>query len=236
MSSRARFLLLLFLGVCALICVRLGIWQLARLRERQAANATALAARTLPVADLNTTRATSLAHRRVRAAGEFDADRDMLIRGQALREQPGVHVVSPLRLEGRAEAVLVLRGFVPSADAVSADLGGMDERGRREVAGVALPIGSGGGLPLEREGRLTWRRLDLEAIRARLPYPVLDVVLLQSPDSSLPRFPRRLEPPPLGDGPHRDYAIQWFAFAVTALVVGGVIVRRPPAGRRDLPR
>ena len=236
MSSRARLLLLLFLGVSALICVRLGFWQLARLRERQVANATAFAARALPVADLNAAHASSLAHRRARAVGAYDAERDMLIRGQALREQPGVHVVSPLRLEGRAEAVLVLRGFVPSADAVSADLRGMEEGGIREVVGVALPIGSGGGLPLERDGRLTWRRLDLAAIRARLPYPILDVVLIQSPDSSLSRFPRRLEPPPLGDGPHRDYAIQWFAFAVTALVVGGVIIRRPPAGRRDLPR
>jgi cytochrome oxidase assembly protein ShyY1 len=96
-------------------------------------------------------------------------------------------------------------------------------------------MSSGGGLPLERDGRVTWRRLDLDAIRGRLPYPILDVVLVQAPDSSLPRFPRRVEPPPLDDGPHRNYAIQWFAFALTALVIGGAILRRVPAGRRDLP-
>jgi len=230
MSSRARVLLLAFLALTALACVRLGLWQLSRLRERRAVNAAAAAARARPVADLNAGEGGTLAHRRVRAVGEYDAGHEMLVRGQAMREQPGVHVVTPLRLAGRREGVLVLRGFVPSADAVSADLTGLGAPGERSVTGVALPLTSGRGMPLERNGVTTWRRLDLDGIRARLPYPILDVVLVQAPDSSLPRFPRRIVPPALDDGPHRDYAIQWFAFAITALVVGAVIVRWPPAG------
>ena len=227
MSSRARLLLLAFLAVVAVACVRLGFWQLSRLRERQSANAAAAAARARPVADLNAGEAGPLGHRRVRATGEYDVGREMVVRGQTLREQPGVHVVTPLRLAGRPDAVLVLRGFVSAADAVSADLSGLADSGPQEVSGVALPLRSGGGMPLEREGRITWRHLDLAAIRARLPYPILDVVLVQAPDSSLPRFPRRVSPPSLDDGPHLSYAIQWFAFALTALVVGAVILRRP---------
>ena len=228
MSSRARLLFLAFLALVAVACVRLGLWQLSRLRERQAVNAVATAARALPVADLGATEAAPLAHRRVRARGEYDAGREMVVRGQAFREQPGVHVVTPLRISGRREAVLVLRGFVPAADAVSADLSGLGEAGPREVSGVALPLGSGGGMPLERDGLVTWRRLDLAAVRARLPYPILDVVLVQTPDSTLPRSPRRIVPPPLDDGPHLSYAIQWFAFALTAFVVGAVVARRTP--------
>ena len=49
--------------------------------------------------------------------------------------------------------------------------------------------------------------------------------MLQTPDSSLPSFPRRLEPPEIDEGPHLSYAIQWFLFAALAagfaiLVVG----------------
>ena len=235
MSSRARILLLTFLGVTALACARLGFWQLARLRERRASNATAAAARALPVVDLNAAAGGPLGHRRVQASGEYDFEREMVVRAQSLREQPGVHVVTPLRLDGRPEAVLVLRGFVPAADAVTADLGALAEPGPRRVEGVALPLASGGGLPLERNGTLTWRRLDLAELRARLPYPVLDVVLVQAPDSSLPRYPRRVEPPPLDDGPHGSYAIQWFAFGLIAIVVGAVVARRPAVTPRGPP-
>ncbi|MGH7590656.1 MAG: SURF1 family protein, partial [Gemmatimonadales bacterium] len=37
-----------------------------------------------------------------------------------------------------------------------------------------------------------------------------------------PRWPRRLDPPALDEGPYESYAIQWFAFAV--IFGGGWIV------------
>ncbi|HEY7681801.1 MAG TPA: SURF1 family cytochrome oxidase biogenesis protein, partial [Gemmatimonadales bacterium] len=73
------------------------------------------------------------------------------------------------------------------------------------------------------DGQLTWRRIDLAALRTRLPYPIHSYVILQLPDSTLPKLPRRDEAPALDDGPHLSYAVQWFGFAVTALVVGGII-------------
>jgi surfeit locus 1 family protein len=79
------------------------------------------------------------------------------------------------------------------------------------------------GQPLEQDGRLTWRRIDLAALRARLPYPLRSYYILQAPDSNLPALPRRDDPPALDDGPHLSYAVQWFGFAVTALVVGGIV-------------
>jgi cytochrome oxidase assembly protein ShyY1 len=40
-------------------------------------------------------------------------------------------------------------------------------------------------------------------------------------------FPRRVDPPGLDEGMHLSYAIQWFAFALIALVVGGVVGWEP---------
>lgn len=143
-----------------------------------------------------------------------------------------MQVVTPLLLGAGDTAVLVNRGFVPAPDAVTADVDSLDEPGTLRVEGLALPIPlrNDHGSPLVRSGRTTWRGLDLSAVRQRLPYHVLDVVILQSPDSSVPRFPRRLEPPALDDGPHLSYALQWFAFATMALVFAGVLLMRPPAG------
>jgi surfeit locus 1 family protein len=94
------------------------------------------------------------------------------------------------------------------------------------VEGIALPIGSDSGAPLQQGGRTTWARLDREGLRSRLPYSLYSLYLRQVPDSTLPAFPRRLEPPALDDGPHLSYAIQWFSFALIALIFAGVIARR----------
>ena len=230
MSSRVRLGLPALLVVVALICARLGVWQVHRLRERRAANAAALAARHEPVVDLaagNLPR--NLANRRVRASGRYDRSHEIVLRGVTFDEAPGVQVVTPLVLATGA-AVLVKRGFVPAPDAVTADLAGLDEPGLVAVSGLALPIDSstGHGAPLTRDGHTTWARLDLPALRAAMPYPLLPVYLLQAPDSALPRSPRRLQVPALDDGPHLSYALQWFAFATTALIVAGILAFRSP--------
>ena len=78
---------------------------------------------------------------------------------------PGVRIVTPLLLAEGGPAVLVDRGFLPAPDAVSVDLRGTEEPGVRAVRGIALPIGTAPGEPVEHAGRTTWRRLDLAALR-----------------------------------------------------------------------
>ena len=150
----------------------------------------------------------------------------MVLRGRQYRGVPGVEIVSPLLLEDGRAAVLVSRGFVPSPDAFSADPGTLREAGEVRVEGIALPIDSGGGFPLRHSQNTTWARLDLKALRSALPYPIQPVYIRLSPDTTRSRFPRPLDPPPLDDGPHLSYAIQWFAFSILALVFGGVMLRQ----------
>jgi surfeit locus 1 family protein len=234
MSPRARVVLIAGLLGFAAIAVRLGFWQLHRRAERQATNAAAGALRNAPELDLAGWRGEPLANRRVRASGTYDRTHELVLRGQVFREIPGVVLVTPLRLAGAGDtAVLVERGFVPSPDAATLppEAAGLDEPGTQVVRGVALPLvaAADSGAPLEHAGRTSWKRLDLRAVRARLPYPILDVAIRQTPDSGLPRMPRRREPPVLDDGPHLSYAIQWFAFAVIAVVFAGIFGVR---GRR----
>jgi surfeit locus 1 family protein len=213
----------------AALFVRLGFWQLTRLSERRAANQAALAARAKPPLLLTAGPAWSaqeLSERWVEAVGTYDHEHEIVVRGQAFEGAPGVHLVTPLRLAGSRTALLVLRGFVPAADAVRASTDSLEEPGTVRVRGLAVPIGSGGGQPVDHAGRTTWARLDLEALRERLPYPLLPVVLRQTPDSSLPPSPRRLSPPQPGDGPHLNYAIQWFLFAGMAAAFAVLVVGR----------
>lgn len=224
--ARRIFIVLLLLGAAGF--VRLGFWQLERLRERRAANQAAAAAREAPPirlpADLGAL--ADAKDRPVEAAGRYDRSNEILVRGQVLNGLPGLHVITPLRMEGTDTAVLVNRGFIPAPDAVTADTAGLEEGGPQLVRGVAVSIGTGGGQPIDRRGQVTWARLDREALAGLLPYPILPFSLLQSPDSVRPGLPRRLTPPPLNDGPHLNYAIQWFLFAALAVAFAVVVVTR----------
>jgi surfeit locus 1 family protein len=119
--------------------------------------------------------------------------------------------------------VLVNRGFVPAPDAVTAETDSLHEPGVVTVEGLAVAAPAGSGAPLERGGRTTWGRLDLAALEARVPYTLAPIYIRQLPKSTLPRFPRRLEPVPIDDGPHLSYAIQWFSFSIMAVVFAGVV-------------
>jgi surfeit locus 1 family protein len=225
MSPRARIALVLILLAVSALCLRLGFWQRSRLLERRAANAQAVAARELSMVVLPAPG--PLAGRKVAATGHYDLAHDILIRGQVFREVPGVNVVTPLLLEGSDSAVLVNRGWLPTPDATFAPTDSIRETGTIRVAGLALALRSraDGGVPLERRGRLTVARPDLALLRRRLPYPILDVMVVQEPDGKWPGYPRRLEPPPFDDGSHRNYMLQWFTFAAMALAGAAVIAK-----------
>ena len=177
----------------AAVCVRLGMWQRSRLLARRAANAAATSARQMPPVDLAQGADGALADRRVMARGTFDHAHDMLLRGQVLSGSPGVVVVTPL-LGARADsAILVIRGFLPSPDGISVpQLDSLGETGEQSISGIArtIPGGSSRAQPLLHDGHMTWKELELGALRQQLPYPLLGVVLFATPGAGQPALPR----------------------------------------------
>lgn len=234
--------------VVAAVCVRLGFWQLDRLEWRTERNrilSERLALPVLPVAsaDLDTA---GLAYRRVELRGEFDNARSFVLAGRAHGGVPGVHVVTPLRLE-HGDVVLVNRGWLRAPDAATVDLRphrvdgpvhliGMvvpffarrapDDDGGRDAARypirVADPAADDGTAPV-------WFRPDDEAVRASLPYPVADFIVQAIAEEGADAVAGQitpLGPPELDRGPHLGYAIQWFSFAAIALIGWGIVVAR----------
>ena len=166
------------------------------------------------------------------ARGTYERGHDIVLRGGAYQGVPGVYLVTPLRIAGGDSAVLVERGFVPAPDAVTVDAGTFAEQGELMVTGLARQLPSGGGNPLQRGERTTWARLDLGALRDSLPFPLLPISVRQAPDPSLPAFPRRLDPPPIDEGPHLSYAIQWFLFATLAVAFAFLVIGARDPSRR----
>ncbi len=203
--------------LAAVVCVRLGGWQLARLRQRLARNAVTSAALARPPIELRpSTPLDSLTGRRVYAHGVYDYAHQQLWRPRSFEEELGVDLVTPLRLaDGRA--VLVDRGFVPSPDAYHVDEGAYREPDSADVVGLALAAPRGPG------------DIDPKVFRATVPYPVLSVIVQVLPIDGappLPGVPERWPAPALTNGPHLSYAIQWFSFAVIIVVGSFALLRR----------
>ena len=242
MTRRARAALFGLTLVSAAVCSSLGVWQLGRLVERRAANERALAGRALPELRLagEAGRAggpEQLDQRRVVATGTWDHAHSFVLRARADRDAPGVHIVTPLRLDGRAEAVLVNRGFVPANDATRPGVAwDQPERGMARGFAFLIPSVPDGGTPLTLDGKTSWRRLDLATVRGRLPYPVLDVYVHVTErearaDSAAPwPIPARLQD--LNDGPHLNYLVQWFMLAAASVGFGVLFVLKREGERK----
>jgi surfeit locus 1 family protein len=226
-------------------CISLGFWQLSRLRERRASNAGVEAARTLPPIEHKAGGALLLEpHRRAVLRGVYDGAHELVLRNRLVRGVPAVLVITPLRVAGSDTAILVNRGYVPAPDATNPGETPFAEPGDRTVSGLLIPVPNrGDGARLSHSGtvRETWQALDLDAMRARIPYPVSGLYLVASIDSGSAAhtaeggaYPIRAEPPALGDGPHLMYAVQWFGIA-TAVVAFGVffVLRRRPVSTVD---
>lgn len=238
MKRTVLFGVTLLIGAC---CLGLGFWQVGRLQDRRADNRAQASGRSLPPLVTDSGQPPALpANRRVVLQGELDEAREFLLRNRLVRGVPAVQVITPLRLVGTDTALLVNRGYVPAADAINPGAASWSESGRRQFRGLLLPMPArGDGAPKDHRGRETWNSLDLDAMRARVPYPIAAVYLLAETDSSEGDaytlngkvYPFRAEVPPMGDGPHLMYAVQWFGIAAAVVAFGAVFVLRGGTGR-----
>lgn len=206
---------MLFLG-------RLGLWQLDRLEQRRAENARLEAQFYSEQIDLNGEAVPEdpegLVDRQAVVDGRFDYQNQIILLEQNDGGRPGVHLVTPLLIEGKERAILVDRGWISAGEVAQGDLGRFDEAAERPVEGILQPSQSlsGGRETIFEAGQQEWYRIDIEAIQTQSDYGLLPVYLLQAPTEENPtnlpvREPVELD---LSEGNHLSYAIQWFLFAL----------------------
>jgi len=211
----------------AALFVRLGLWQLDRRHERQARNALITArldSAEVDVAALPRDSATAR-FRRVRVTGIADYEHELIYAARSYRGSPGVNFLTPIRIAGKDTAVIVNRGWVYAPDGVTVDEAKWRERDST-FTGYAEELPSTAGASYATRPRVI-ARLSYDAVSKAVPYPVAPVYVVVLGDSAIaPDRLARLTVPPLGEGPHLNYAIQWFAFALIALAGAGVVVKQ----------
>lgn len=220
--------------------ISFGRWQLNRLEQRQDHNATVMTALARPVASLgaSTIDPDDFTFQRVQITGEFDNQASIIIRNQQFQNQSGVDLVVPLKIENSDVAVLVNRGWIPRRNVdpslESRQIYAVD--GLVEIEGIAYHSQERPNrfAPLDpplMEGetrRDAWFRINIPRIQEQVDYPLLPIYIEQLPTSTV-----NINNPPvadtiasLDDGPHFNYAIQWFSFALILAVTYFFFIRK----------
>jgi surfeit locus 1 family protein len=246
-----RWILTTLLVIAAVIVmIRLGFWQLSRLEERRVFNARVSAQVNAPRLDLpaglpmDLQALYDMEYRPVSARGEYDFQNEILLRNQVMDGQPGYHVITPLRMEGTSAAILVDRGFIPLAEGEPALRAKYDQTASVQVSGIlrrpVVPRYFGVPDPTLTPGETrldAWNAIRLERIQQQVGYSLLPVYLQSAPDPSRNGAPfASLDQPDLSEGPHMNYAIQWFSFAAVLALGYPFFVRKQlgtiqPAGK-----
>jgi surfeit locus 1 family protein len=224
---------LFLLGVSLLVAAglaRLGVWQLHRAAEKEALQAAIERRAALPVLsnrDLATgaDAAASTLHQRVRLRGHWQDRATIYLDNRPMAGRVGFIVVTPLRLEGRTDAIAVQRGWIPR-DAADRTLlapvptpdGLVEVEGRLAAEpGALLELAPAGDDP---PGRIRQNlKLDAYGLESGLPLFPLTVLQQQGPGKTPDAGLVRDWPSPVVNvQKHYGYAFQWFA--MSALVVG----------------
>jgi surfeit locus 1 family protein len=227
-TFRPRWYFLLLTAAAVALFVVLGFWQWNR-GEHRSAQVQAFASGDAPAIEATAATLKGLprfAHVAVR--GEFDGERQFLLDNISHDGAPGYEVLSILKLADGSR-LLVNRGWVPFTGYRERlpDVGIASE-GVQRIAGRLsnLPMAgiASGRQPPPQAG--SWPRVTSfpthEQLQAALGEPLLAPVLLLDADSG-PGYLRDWHPPGIAPERHYSYAVQWWAFALLALVLFAVL-------------
>ena len=226
MFSRKWFLTTLLALAGTALCVRLGIWQLDRLAQRQAFNAHYLATSALPRLMLKSAPQddlTQMEYRPVTLTGRYDFEYQVALRNQYYENRQGYFLLTPLLLSD-GTAILVERGWIPveGNHLTSPGWRQYDQPGvvtvsgilrlgetEPEIGGVPDPTLAPGQTHLDQ-----WNIANVARIAQQVPYPLLPVFVQPDPEPARAQPPYPYQPEiTIDEGPHFGYALQWFIFA-----------------------
>lgn len=214
-STRWRKLIVLVAAVVAMaVTARLGWWQLGRAAsktelatqlERRSAQPmlSAAEALVLPIADVY--------HRPVRLTGHWVPEATVFLDNRPMQGRAGFVVVTPLRLAGRQETVLVQRGWVPRDFQDRTRLPALQTPATEvTVLGTVAPppsqlyaFDNGSGGPIR-------QNIDISAYGLETGLSLAAWSVLQTGPQDL-QFLRAWPKPGVDVSKHHGYAFQWFA-------------------------
>ena len=209
------------LAVVVAATVGLGNWQRYRGAEKEALREQYELTAHQPPLELTAGSADVAAQRfrSVRASGEYDGRRQVLIDNKVYAGRPGFDVVTPLKLARGDRYVLVDRGWIAQGayrselPQVPPPAGEISVEGR-----INLPPAHYLELKMDTGTGPVRQNLDIDRIAAATGLPLLPFMIEQSGDAG-DSLVRDWPPPDFGIDQHRIYMVQWYSLAGLGIVL-----------------
>lgn len=225
------------LGVA--LTLSLGRWQLSRAAQKEALQSAIAAQRAaLPLdtaALLKEPLTGSLLHRPVALRGQWLAQHTVFLDNRQMQGKPGFFVLTPLRLAGSTQAVMVQRGWVPRNFVDRSALPSVPtptETVVDVIGRIAPPPSKLYEFDAAEPGPIR-QNLDLAQFAAQSGVPLLSGMSVLQTGPHGDSLARDWPEADLGVAKHYGYAAQWFALAaLIALLYVWFQIVRPQLQRR----
>jgi surfeit locus 1 family protein len=215
----------LILLLCVPTFIKLGLWQLNKAHLKQ---------------EIQTSYNTALDHmaesfpqyvdnwddwnyKKVKLSGHYETQYQILLDNQVEQSQGGFHVITPFKIEGRDDYVLINRGWVAGADNHIVTPNIQTPPGRHELIGLVWQP-SKKIFTLENDvqkahWQTVWQHMDMQRYQASVPITVLPVVIKLDAASDAGGFVRNWQLPAEKIATNMGYAYQWFGFAIASILI-----------------
>ena len=210
--------------------LNLGFWQLNRLDEKRKFNSVLSTHSSTPVQSLDEAvpakwnKATS-EWLRVSVTGSYDFSKAVTIINRSQDGTAGYNSVVPFTSTNN-RTILVNRGFVPLVmEAPVAPTGEIEIIGYLRASQSRSALGP---IDSTEAGNTEFQRFDIPLISAHVGKtiePMFLQLITESPAGES-QWPAKVALPPLDEGTHMSYALQWFFFCLVAFTAWVVVIRR----------
>lgn len=202
----------------------LGNWQLNRAKQKEALHQVFVnRQQAAPLFASQLLQQTDPRFYRVQLKGQFDSAHTLLLDNKTFHGQVGYEVYTPFKAEGFHQLILIDRGFVPlgTTRAQLPTIRAMHNTVSLQGF-ISVPPAYVAFSPILEDNIIKWplriAYVDTKTLQTLLHAPLFPFIVTLSPNepAAYPLEWRIVTMPPER---HRGYAVQWFAFALTLLIL-----------------
>jgi surfeit locus 1 family protein len=204
------------------LCVSLGLWQLERAAYKESIELKFEQRLGEPYQSFSAQQDFGdIEYRKLKLRGRFDNARNLLVDNQLHQGRAGYYVLTPLLLDDSDRIILVNRGWTPWGDSRSETALISPPANDDGVTGIAFfpsePALRLGEFELTNQWPQLIQHIDIDALQAQFSDRLIPFVLWLAPEHE-GYYVREWNPVWMRPEKSQAYAVQWFAFAMLALV------------------
>lgn len=211
--------------ICIPLFIKLGLWQYNKAELRKEIQSSYNAsldhdALTLPG---NLTDIDAWKYKKVKVKGRYETKYQILLDNQVEDNVAGFHVITPLKLEGSNDYVLINRGWVAGgADHTDTPTISTPNDSLEVIGLVWVPSKKIFTLESDTERNrwnTVWQHMDMNRYQKNVPIHILPLVIKLDAKSNAGGFVRNWQLPASKIATNMGYAYQWFGFTIASILI-----------------